>query len=209
MSIRKKKVEPVNAGLTTRGGATKLHSAPVLFNNAPLVQSTVTMFLANALGWVVSLLTGSHLHLDLIGTGAFAVVGLGTLMGENAGIFDRVQLSAGMMTLWGAKLAGFLFFRALQVGNDARLESTLATTSGTSECILQPYAEFVDLLEIRRCSCLTKSPPVRCHSLLLDRIACLGRFHVFAPHTRNNIFRCRDSLDNYARTDLVRCRTNV
>jgi steroid 5-alpha reductase family enzyme len=116
-----------------RGGATKLRSAPIIFNNAPLIKSTVTFALANGLGWIISLATGSHVHLDLLGTGAFAVAGLSSILGDTGGVLNSVQLSGGMMTLWGAKLAGFLFFRALQVGHDKRLEETLSSFSGISE----------------------------------------------------------------------------
>jgi hypothetical protein len=119
-----------------RGGATKLRSAPIIFNNAPLIKSTVTFALANGLGWIISLATGSHVHLDLIGTGAFAVAGLSSILGDTGGVLDRVQLSGGMMALWGVKLAGFLFFRALQVGHDKRLDETLSSFSGTSELLV-------------------------------------------------------------------------
>jgi hypothetical protein len=122
-----------SAATSTRDFATKLHLAPVIFNNAPFVQSSLIFAGLNGLGWVISLLTKSHLHLDLIGTGAFAVAGIMPLLA--GGVFDRVTLSAGMMTLWGTKLAGFLFFRALQTGHDGRLDDMLSTVSGTSESI--------------------------------------------------------------------------
>jgi len=116
-----------------RGGGieTKLYSGG--FNNGPLVQSTIIFAVANGLGWIISLLSGSHLHLDLIGTGAFAVAGLPALLHGTSGILsERIPLSAAMMTLWGTKLAGFLFFRALKTGHDARLDELLSTVSGTT-----------------------------------------------------------------------------
>lgn len=61
------------------------------------------------------------------------MAGLSSVLGGSAGALDRVQLSGGMMTLWGTKLAGFLFFRALQVGHDKRLDETLSSFSGTSK----------------------------------------------------------------------------
>ncbi|CAK0812879.1 unnamed protein product, partial [Prorocentrum cordatum] len=40
------------------------------------------------------------------------------------------NLSAAAVALWAARLTSFLFYRALQVGRDDRLERTLSTTSG-------------------------------------------------------------------------------
>eukprot|EP00547_Thalassionema_nitzschioides_P003691 CAMPEP_0194215522 /NCGR_PEP_ID=MMETSP0156-20130528/17390_1 /TAXON_ID=33649 /ORGANISM="Thalassionema nitzschioides, Strain L26-B" /LENGTH=325 /DNA_ID=CAMNT_0038944055 /DNA_START=158 /DNA_END=1135 /DNA_ORIENTATION=+ len=135
----KKKIYP-NLSINIRGGGsseTKIHSASSLveFHNGPFWQSTLIFTAANALGWVISLLTGSHVHLDLIGTGAFAVAGLPSLVGVNSVsdvMSSRIPLSGAMMTLWGTKLAGFLFFRALKTGHDVRLDDVLSTFSGTT-----------------------------------------------------------------------------
>ena len=89
--------------------------------------STVIFGAANALGLGISFATGSHLHLDLIGTGSFSVVAART-----AGSTLRQQISAGCVGLWSARLAGFLFFRALQTGHDARLDETLSTNAGAA-----------------------------------------------------------------------------
>jgi hypothetical protein len=48
----------------------------------------------------------------------------------------RVTVSSAAVCIWGVKLAGFLFFRALKVKTDGRLDDTLSTTSGTCECNL-------------------------------------------------------------------------
>jgi len=82
---------------------------------------------ANALGLGISIATGSHLHLDLIGTGAFSVVAVAT-----RGTSLRQQVSAGCMGIWATRLAGFLFYRALEVGHDARLDDTLSTHEGAT-----------------------------------------------------------------------------
>lgn len=79
----------------------------------------------NLLGVSVSLATGSHLHLDLLGTGAFVAVAWVT-----RGTDLRSRLSAGIVAAWALRLASFLFYRALQVGHDARLDGTLSTTTG-------------------------------------------------------------------------------
>jgi len=42
----------------------------------------------------------------------------------------RVKLSSGAVCAWGAKLAGFLFFRALKLSHDTRLSETLSSVGG-------------------------------------------------------------------------------
>lgn len=123
--------------LTFRGGSvypTSTLSAvpdPTVFNNAPLVQSSVIYVALNALGFLISVFTGSHLHLDLIGTGAFTVASIPSLLSSTC---SRITLSAASVTIWGTKLAGFLFFRALKLKTDSRLEETLSSTSGAGMC---------------------------------------------------------------------------
>ncbi len=92
----------------------------------PLALSAAIFGGANALGAGISLVTGSHLHLDLIGTGVFAVSAL-ALRGTTL----RQNISAGMVTLWSTKLAGFLFYRALQTRHDGRLDELLSSAGGT------------------------------------------------------------------------------
>lgn len=100
---------------------------PLIFDNAPFLQSTNILLLSNLLGFVISLVTGSHLHLDLIGTGAFSIAALPSLLSSSV---LRIKLSSGAMCVWGAKLAGFLFFRALKVNHDTRLDDTLSSVGG-------------------------------------------------------------------------------
>ena len=95
--------------------------------SSPLIAATKVFAAANALGLGISLATGSHVHLDLIGTGAFAVVALAT-----AGPSTTATISAFCVGLWGTRLAGFLFYRALQTGHDARLDDLLSTPSGAT-----------------------------------------------------------------------------
>ena len=73
----------------------------------------------NLLGFGISAATGSHLHLDLIGTGIFAVAAFAT-RGAAAGQATRQLLSAGCVGLWATKLSGFLFYRALQTRHDGQ-----------------------------------------------------------------------------------------
>ena len=118
----------------------KLHmsGAPIIFDNAPFTQSSLIILGANAVGFFISLLTGSHLHLDLLGTGAFALASLPTLLSSHCTSM-RVTLSSAAVVTWGTKLASFLFFRALKVKTDTRLDDTLSTVSGTCEYIMYIY----------------------------------------------------------------------
>lgn len=109
--------------------STKLSlSDPTIFYNAPFIQSISIYSLVNILGFAISILTGSHLHLDLLGTGAFAIASLPSLLSSTC---TRVTLSSAAVVTWGVKLASFLFFRALKVKTDGRLDDTLSTASGT------------------------------------------------------------------------------
>lgn len=92
---------------------------------SPLTTATGIFGAANGLGLTISLATGSHLHLDLIGTGAFVAAA-----GATCGPDLRSTLSAAAVSLWATRLALFLFYRALSTGHDERLDDTLATTSG-------------------------------------------------------------------------------
>ena len=103
-----------------RGGDTKMAMGP-------LATSAAVLGAANAVGFGISVVTNWHYHLDLIGTGIFAV---SAVLVRGAGLVQ--QLSAGAVSLWAVKLASFLFYRALQVKRDARLEGLLSTTSGAA-----------------------------------------------------------------------------
>jgi len=103
----------------------------VVFDNGPFWQAQSMLAGANALGLAISLATGSHLHLDLVGTGAFALSAT-VPFSIGAPMLPRVKWSSIAVFTWGAKLAGFLFFRALKVKKDARLTDTLSTSGGTA-----------------------------------------------------------------------------
>ena len=83
---------------------------------------------SDILGFIISLTTGSHVHLDLIGTGAFALAAIPTLLTDSASATQ--YWSSIAVTLWATRLAGFLFFRATQVGNDMRLYDMLSSVNG-------------------------------------------------------------------------------
>ena len=79
------------------------------------------------IGFVVSIFTGSHLHLDLVGTGAFAIAALSNI-GSSV---PHIRWSSIAVSLWGTKLALFLFYRALQINTDNRLTDLLNSTQGS------------------------------------------------------------------------------
>ena len=99
----------------------------VIGNTNPLLKAWSMYLAADGVGALISLVTGSHVHLDLIGSGAFALAAIPYLTSS----LQHVQWSAYAVTLWGTKLALFLFLRATQVGHDQRLTDTLSTSSGT------------------------------------------------------------------------------
>lgn len=92
-----------------------------------MAKSAVVIGAANAVGFGISVGTQWHYHLDLIGTGVFALSALLV-----RGVNSAQHFSAGAVTLWSVKLASFLFYRVLQMKRDARLEGLLASTSGAA-----------------------------------------------------------------------------
>ena len=91
----------------------------------PLITAAAVIGGANAVGFGISATTGSHLHLDIIGTGCFGLAALATGGGDL-----RQQISSGCIALWATKLASFLGYRAFQTGHDGRLDNQLSTTYG-------------------------------------------------------------------------------
>lgn len=79
------------------------------------------------IGFIVSIFTGSHLHLDLVGTGAFAIAALVNIWSS----VPHIRWSSIAVCLWGTKLALFLFYRALQINTDNRLTDLLNSTQGS------------------------------------------------------------------------------
>jgi steroid 5-alpha reductase family enzyme len=98
-----------------------------LFNNSNLYQSLGIYTVTNAVGLLISLLTGSHKHLDLLGSGSFALATIPMLLASSC---HRVLLSSAAVAIWGSKLAGFLCFRAFKLKRDDRLEEMLSSVQG-------------------------------------------------------------------------------
>ncbi|KAL4425018.1 hypothetical protein ABPG77_001796 [Micractinium sp. CCAP 211/92] len=82
----------------------------------------------NAVGFAVTAVTQSHRITDLTGTAAFAASALVThaaaarALGEPFLAPTRGALLAGCVSLWALRLGGYLFYRVMQVGKDARLD---------------------------------------------------------------------------------------
>ena len=88
----------------------------------------------NVLGFAVSVATQWHYHLDLIGTGAFVVSAVASHAAAPAAVrrAPRQLLLTGLVATWGTRLAGFLFYRALQYRHDARLDDLLKSVGGAA-----------------------------------------------------------------------------
>lgn len=114
-----------------RNGATKLGVSilPLMDLGNPLWKAVGTYAIADmVVGFVISITTGSHVHLDLIGTGAFALASLPNIASATTA---SQKWSSIAVSIWGMKLATFLFYRATKTGHDARLTDTLSSVSGT------------------------------------------------------------------------------
>lgn len=86
-------------------------STSVFFNNIPLWNAMGIYGGVNALGFLISVVSGSHLHLDLLGTGAFAIASIPSLAAALKSITGaggvaasagnlRLLLSSSSVTLW-------------------------------------------------------------------------------------------------------------
>jgi len=81
----------------------------------------------NTVGFGLTALTQTHKLTDLLGTGAFVAVTWYSHVKCSSGMGLRILqptsslLLTSCVTLWGTRLAGYLFFRILQTGHDSRL----------------------------------------------------------------------------------------
>jgi len=138
MSLRKNKASSGEGASLQQAmqplSSNKKRDSVILYSKHPLVTSTAIFASMNFAGFIISLITKSHVHLDLIGTGAFAVAALAPLLMGNpaAPVNGRILVSSAAVAVWGTKLASFLFYRALMLQHDARLTATLSTVPGTA-----------------------------------------------------------------------------
>jgi len=94
------------------------------FDNIPMFQGQASIVGINLLGFLISLTTNSHSHVDLLGSAAFAAGALPGLLQEGAA--TRVRWSSTAVIAWSVRLGSFLFYRVLKTGHDARLDEILA-----------------------------------------------------------------------------------
>jgi steroid 5-alpha reductase family enzyme len=92
-----------------------------VFDSTPLLRAQLVLLGVNAVGYILTVTTKSHYHVDLLGTSAFALAAWPSLSSSN----QRVLWSARIVAVWSVKLAGYLFYRVLQAGHDARLDEVL------------------------------------------------------------------------------------
>ncbi|EIE22535.1 DUF1295-domain-containing protein [Coccomyxa subellipsoidea C-169] len=92
-----------------------------------LKRSALVIVGFNTAGFAVTAVTRSHKITDLTGTTAFIASAWATHAAachmHNLRLFQpsKSLFLAGAVTLWGTRLAGYLFWRVLQTGKDARL----------------------------------------------------------------------------------------
>ena len=107
---------------------------PSVLSTTPFIQYNAILATVNLLGLGISLtFPRMQYHLDLLGTGAFALASICTVSNGFLELPLRVQVSSVAVIIWSVKLASFLFFRACKVKTDGRLEGLLSTMFGTSE----------------------------------------------------------------------------
>jgi hypothetical protein len=135
MKNRSKPYDIGRRALLDIGYSGALHGATtsVAFDNAPLWKSISTVCISNIVGCALSFVTGSHLHLDLLGTGAFGIAAISAMINSPKRAIFRFRLSSYFVILWSFKLASFLFIRILKNKHDARLDELLSTTSGAGK----------------------------------------------------------------------------
>ncbi|GMH79733.1 hypothetical protein TL16_g08248 [Triparma laevis f. inornata] len=135
MTLRqRKKTKSPSPIPIARGGATTTALPASSLLSSPFLTSAKIFGITNAAGFVISLLTNSHVHLDLLGTGAFipaTLIPFLRLAKNPKPLPLSLMGSQFIITAWAFRLASFLFYRATVLKHDGRLTETLSTVSGT------------------------------------------------------------------------------
>ena len=122
MRLRGTNASAVGLAAATATKVLPAAAAAAAFSWAPCRRAAAIFAAANGTGLAISVASGgSHLHLDLIGSGAFVAAAAAT-----RGHHLRTRLSAALVSVWGARLASFLFYRVVysETQHDARLDRT-------------------------------------------------------------------------------------
>mmetsp|Transcript_12921 Transcript_12921/g.16997 ORF Transcript_12921/g.16997 Transcript_12921/m.16997 type:complete len:312 (+) Transcript_12921:34-969(+) len=77
----------------------------------------------NLVGFALTAALETHKLTDLVGAGSFVVSAIACAIKSNSWEFVRPTVLNACITLWGTRLAGYLFRRVLKVGGDDRLDS--------------------------------------------------------------------------------------
>ncbi|GMH34043.1 hypothetical protein BSKO_01877 [Bryopsis sp. KO-2023] len=119
-------VRKIHAQASGSGGKAVDEIGPALRRSAKVILGL------NLVGFLITAATSTHKITDLVGTGAFVVA---TWTGHLAHCrlnrtpvfgWSRSLLLTCCVSLWGIRLAGFLFYRVLQMGHDSRLGAFFA-----------------------------------------------------------------------------------
>lgn len=106
----------------------------VVIHNGPTFLSQQIILGLNALGYGISLVAPhSHYHVDLLGTGAFALSTVPSLLAAAAGKTadataappSRIVWTSVAVATWSVKLAGYLLYRVVARGGDARMNEIM------------------------------------------------------------------------------------
>lgn len=99
----------------------------VVYNNGPTLLSQQIIIGLNVLGFGMSLTQPhSHYHVDLLGTGAFALSTVPSLVAASKNAVPaRIAWTSVAVATWSVKLASYLFYRVLQRGGDSRMDEIM------------------------------------------------------------------------------------
>ena len=99
----------------------------LIVNQSPTLLSQQIIFGLNTAGLGISLLNPHcHYHVDLMGTGAFALSTVPSLVAASKGLVPaRITWTSAAVALWSVKLASYLFYRVLQRGGDSRMDDIM------------------------------------------------------------------------------------
>lgn len=101
-----------------------VNASSLVLSNSPTLLSQQIILGLNTLGLGISLVQPhSHYHVDLLGTGAFALSTIPSLLSNK--VPSRVTWTSAAVATWSVKLAAYLFYRVLHRGSDSRMDEIM------------------------------------------------------------------------------------